>query len=75
MNRKFNIVAAMAAVIFGFVFYGQATAQTDNKIAVIYSDLFMDGKSGIAKLSVISDSLNREFEPRKTEINQLTQKA
>ena len=59
MNRKFNLLAAIATVMFAFVFYGQASAQADNKVAVIFTDLFMDKKAGIAKFIVISDSLNR----------------
>jgi Skp family chaperone for outer membrane proteins len=47
----------------------------DTKIALIYSEAFLDPKTGIARFSVLLSNLNREFQPRQTEINQLTQKA
>ena len=46
----------------------------DSKMAVIYSDAFLDPKTGIAKFNALQSSLNREFQPRQTEINQLQQK-
>jgi Skp family chaperone for outer membrane proteins len=47
----------------------------DTKIALIYSEAFLDPKTGIARFSVILNNLNREFQPRQTEITQLSQKA
>jgi len=47
----------------------------DAKVALIFSELFQDPKTGIAKFSVVVTNLNREFMPRQTEINQLQQKA
>jgi Skp family chaperone for outer membrane proteins len=47
----------------------------DTKIALIYSEAFLDAKTGIARFSVLLNNLNREFQPRQTEINQLQQKA
>jgi len=40
-------------------------------MAVIYSDLFLDPKTGIAKFTSISNTLDREFQPRKTELQNL----
>ena len=47
----------------------------DSKIAWIFSEAFQDPKTGIARLTALANSLNREFQPRQTELNQLTQKA
>src|SRR5262249_40590503 len=40
-----------------------------SKIAVIYSEAFQDPKSGIARFTVLLNSLNREFQPRQTELD------
>jgi Skp family chaperone for outer membrane proteins len=40
----------------------------DSKMAVIYSDMFLDAKSGIARFNSLLTTLNREFEPRRTEL-------
>jgi Skp family chaperone for outer membrane proteins len=50
-------------------------AVPDTKIALIYSEAFLDPKTGIARFNVLLGNLNREFQPRQTEINTLTQKA
>ena len=47
----------------------------ESKIAVIYSDLFLDDKTGIARFTTLLTTLNREFQPRQTELQQLQQKA
>ena len=59
---------------------GTAPPQTsanvpDTKIALIYSDLFLDDKTGIARLTTLLNTLNREFQPRQTELQQIQQKA
>jgi len=46
-------------------------AVPESKMAVIYSDLFLDPKTGIAKFTSISNTLDREFQPRKTELQNL----
>jgi len=46
----------------------------ESKIALIYSDLFMDPKTGIARFNTLMGTLNREFQPRQTELQQLQQK-
>ena len=47
----------------------------DSRIALIYSDAFLDPKTGIARFNALLNNLNREFQPRQTEINQLQQRA
>jgi Skp family chaperone for outer membrane proteins len=50
----------------------QATvAVPDSKMAMIYSDAFMDPKTGIAKFNTLLTTLNREFQPRQTELQGL----
>ncbi|HXD31192.1 MAG TPA: OmpH family outer membrane protein [Pyrinomonadaceae bacterium] len=46
----------------------------DSKIAVIYSEAFLDSKIGIARFGILLGTLNREFQPRQTEITQLEAK-
>jgi len=46
----------------------------DSKMAVIYSDMFLDPKGGIARFSTLLSTLNREFQPRQTELNGLQQR-
>lgn len=61
---------------------GAAPAQTpastapvpESKIALIYSDLFLDAKTGIARFNTLVSTLNREFQPRQTELQSLQQK-
>jgi Skp family chaperone for outer membrane proteins len=50
-----------------------APAQTaatvpESKIALIYSDGFLDAKTGIARFNTLVTTLNREFQPRQTEL-------
>lgn len=54
----------------------QSTAATvpESKIALIYSDAFLDDKTGIARFSVLLNTLNREFQPRQTELQGLQTK-
>jgi len=51
-----------------------SVAVPDSKIAMIYSDAFLDPKTGIAKFNSLLSTLNREFQPRQTELNGLQQK-
>ena len=51
----------------------QSVVIPESKIALIYSDAFLDGKTGIAKFTSLMTTLNREFQPRQTELNQLQQ--
>jgi Skp family chaperone for outer membrane proteins len=46
----------------------------DSKIALIYSDAFLDAKTGIARFNTLVATLNREFQPRQTALQQLQQK-
>ena len=57
----------------------QTAAQTtapvpESKIALIYSDAFLDAKTGIARFNTLVSTLNREFQPRQTELQTLQQK-
>ena len=50
----------------------QATvAVPDSKMAMIYSDAFLDPKTGIARFNSLMTTLNREFQPRQTELTNL----
>lgn len=40
-------------------------------MAVIYSEAFLDAKTGIAKFTSLMNTLNREFQPRQAEITNL----
>lgn len=51
-----------------------SAAMPESKIALIYSDLFMDPKTGIARFNTLLGTLNREFQPRQTELQGLQQK-
>jgi Skp family chaperone for outer membrane proteins len=46
----------------------------ESKIALIYSDMFLDAKTGIARFNTLVNTLNREFQPRQTELQQLQQR-
>jgi Skp family chaperone for outer membrane proteins len=53
-----------------------AAAQTpanvpESKIALIYSDAFLDPKTGIGRFTTLINNLNREFQPRQTELQTL----
>ena len=53
----------------------QATvALPDSKMAMIYSDAFLDPKTGIARFNTLLSTLNREFQPRQTELQNLQTK-
>ena len=46
----------------------------DSKMALIYSDMFLDPKTGIARFNSLLTTLNREFQPRQTELTGLQTK-
>ena len=46
-------------------------AVPDSKMALIYSDMFLDQKTGIARFNSLLNTLNREFQPRQTELTAL----
>ena len=48
-----------------------AVAVPDSKMAMIYSDAFLDPKTGIARFNSLLSTLNREFQPRQTELQNL----
>ena len=45
------------------------------KMAVIYTDMFLDAKTGIAKFNTVVNKLNGEFQKVKDEINAMQQRA
>jgi Skp family chaperone for outer membrane proteins len=49
-------------------------AVPDSKMALIYSADFQDPKNGINKFTNLLNTLNREFQPRQTELSTLQQK-
>ena len=49
----------------------QTVAVPDSKMAMIYSDAFLDPKNGIARYNSLLTTLNREFEPRRNELQAL----
>ncbi|PYS68312.1 MAG: hypothetical protein DMF69_20570 [Acidobacteria bacterium] len=49
-------------------------AVPDSKMALIYSDAFLDPKAGIARFTTLMGTLNREFQPRQTELQNLQTK-
>ena len=46
-------------------------AVPDSKMAMIYSDAFLDPKNGIARFNSLLGTLNREFQPRQAELQGL----
>jgi len=53
----------------------QSTANVpESKIALIYSDAFLDAKTGIGRFTTVITNLNREFQPRQAELQTLQQK-
>ena len=51
-----------------------STNVPDSKIALIYSEQFLDAKSGIARFNTLLTTLNKEFAPLQTEIKQMEAK-
>jgi outer membrane protein len=49
-------------------------AVPDSKMAMIYSDAFLDPKAGIARFNSLLGTLNREFQPRQAELQALQTK-
>jgi len=49
-------------------------AVPDSKMALIYSEAFLDAKTGIARFNTLLTTLNREFQPRQTELTTLAQR-
>ena len=45
-----------------------------SKIALIYSDSFLDSKTGIGRFNTLITTLNREFQPRQTELQGMQQR-
>ncbi|HEU4510536.1 MAG TPA: OmpH family outer membrane protein [Pyrinomonadaceae bacterium] len=49
----------------------QTVAVPESKMAMIYSDAFLDPKTGIARFNSLLGTLNREFQPRQAELQGL----
>ena len=49
-------------------------AVPDSKMAMIYSDAFLDPKAGIARFNSLLGTLNREFQPRQAELQAMQTK-
>ena len=49
----------------------QTVAVPDSKMAMIYSDAFLDPKNGIVRYNSLLTTLNREFQPRQAELQGL----
>jgi outer membrane protein len=54
---------------------GGGGAIGDSKVAVIFTDVFLDPKNGIGKINVLANNLEREFDPRRKELQGLQQRA
>jgi len=52
----------------------QTLAVPDSKMAMIYSDAFLDPKNGIGRFNTLLGTLNREFQPRQAELQALQTK-
>ena len=50
---------------------GGPVAVPDSKMAMLYSDAFLDPKTGIARFNTLLTTLNREFQPRESELQGL----
>ena len=53
---------------------GTSATVPESKIALIYSDAFLDAKTGIARFNNLVTTLNREFQPRQTELQGMQQR-
>jgi Skp family chaperone for outer membrane proteins len=51
-----------------------SVAVPDSKMAMIYSDAFLDPKTGISRFNALLTTLNREFQPRQTELTTMQQR-
>ena len=53
----------------------QAVALPTSKLGVVYTDMFLDAKTGIAKFTVVVNKLNGEFQKLKDEITAMQTRA
>lgn len=90
MNRiTFTAAFALVALVFVAQVFAQGTATPPrpqapttsaavnvpvSKMAVIYSELFQDPKTGIARFTVTMNKLNGEFQKVQDDLNQTTQR-
>lgn len=52
----------------------QSANVPESKIALIYSDAFLDAKNGIGRFTTLITNLNREFQPRQTKLQGLQER-
>ena len=89
-NHLFSAAALVAAISISAVAQRPAAQPTPTpaaaapaasaqlptaKMAVIYTDMFLDAKTGIAKFTIVLNKLNGEFQKVKDEITQMQQRA
>jgi len=89
-NHLFSAAALVAAISISAVAQRPAAQPTPTpaaaapaasaqlptaKMAVIYTDMFLDAKTGIAKFTIVLNKLNGEFQKIKDEITQMQQRA
>lgn len=79
MGKNLNPMKSIAVMLFVLSVCTQARAQQtatvpDTKMALIYSDAFLDAKTGISRFNSLVIALNREFQPRQTELQALQQR-
>ncbi|MFN2498025.1 MAG: OmpH family outer membrane protein [Pyrinomonadaceae bacterium] len=86
IDRLITALAFVLALTFSTAFAqtrpaapAKTPAQTsasipESKIALIYSDAFLDAKTGIARFTTLVTTLNREFQPRQTELQTMQQR-
>lgn len=75
-------VSALCLAVFAALANAQQPTPTDttvqlpvSKIAVIYTDLFLDAKTGIVKFNTVMNKLNGEFQRAKDELTQMQTRA
>lgn len=84
IDRLIGALAFVAAIAVSPIFAQQKVTPTqpaaapvstgtvpESKIALIYSEAFLDPKTGIARFNTLLTNLNREFEPRQKELQML----
>ncbi len=71
---RFFVAAAVLAFGAFCVSAQQAGNVPAGKLAIIYADAFLDTKTGIARFNALNNTLNREFQPRRAELQNLQTK-
>lgn len=79
MGKNLNSMNCIAVMLFVLAVCTQARAQQtatvpDTKMALIYSEAFLDPKTGITRFNSLIIALNQEFQPRQNELQALQQR-